>query len=79
MPPAALPLLDRTTDPTDNGRRLPTGLLLDPLIRTQANFLNNYIPNFVDQKKKRFPRQTTAFLVDGASISSEHKHKCLSN
>ena len=26
-------------------------------------------PQFVDQKKKRFPRQTTAFLVDGISIS----------
>lgn len=24
---------------------------------------------FIDEKKKRFPRQTAAFLVDGASIS----------
>lgn len=42
-----------------------------PPPRAQANFLSNYIPGFVDQKRKRFPRQTAAFLVDGASISSE--------
>lgn len=36
---------------------------------SMANFLSNYIPNFVDQKRKRFPRQTAAFMVDGASIS----------
>ncbi|KAI3428274.1 hypothetical protein D9Q98_006653 [Chlorella vulgaris] len=36
---------------------------------SMANFLSNFIPNFVDQKRKRFPRQTTAFLVDGVSIS----------
>ncbi|KAL4443804.1 hypothetical protein ABPG75_011541 [Micractinium tetrahymenae] len=36
---------------------------------SMANFLSNYIPGFVDQKKKRFPRQTAAFMVDGASIS----------
>jgi AGZA family xanthine/uracil permease-like MFS transporter len=36
---------------------------------SMANFMSNFIPNFVDTKKKRFPRQTTAFLVDGVSIS----------
>lgn len=38
---------------------------------SMANFMSNFIPNFVDQKRKRFPRQTTAFLVDGVSISGE--------
>ncbi|KAL4442024.1 hypothetical protein ABPG77_011285 [Micractinium sp. CCAP 211/92] len=36
---------------------------------SMANFLSNYIPGFVDQKRKRFPRQTAAFMVDGASIT----------
>lgn len=36
---------------------------------SMANFLSQYIPGFVDMKKKRFPRQTAAFMVDGASIS----------
>lgn len=36
---------------------------------SMANFLTNYIPNFIDLKKKQFPRQTAAFMVDGASIS----------
>ncbi|KAG7667637.1 hypothetical protein Ndes2526A_g01967 [Nannochloris sp. 'desiccata'] len=36
---------------------------------SMANFLNNYIPNFVDEKTKTFERQMPAFCVDGASTS----------
>jgi len=35
---------------------------------SMANFLSNYIENFVDQKTKRFARQTAAYCVDGVSI-----------
>jgi adenine/guanine/hypoxanthine permease len=35
---------------------------------SMANFLNNYIPNFVDSKTKTFDRQMQAYCVDGVSI-----------
>ena len=35
---------------------------------SMANYLNNYIPNFVDFKTKRFERQLVAYCVDGVSI-----------
>lgn len=35
---------------------------------SMANFLNNYIPNFVDLKNKTFDRQLQAYCVDGISI-----------
>ena len=35
---------------------------------SMANFLNNYIPNFVDMKNKTFDRQLAAYCVDGISI-----------
>ena len=33
-----------------------------------ANYLNNYIPNFIDLKTKTFERQMAAYCVDGISI-----------
>ncbi|MEW5314592.1 MAG: hypothetical protein WDW38_006075 [Sanguina aurantia] len=35
---------------------------------SMATFLDKQMPGFIDQKTKRFPRQTAAFCVDGISI-----------
>ena len=60
----------------DNGnlwQALVTFLYIDFLDATgtffsMANFLGNYIPNFIDEKTKAFPRSLIAYCVDGLSI-----------
>lgn len=36
---------------------------------SMANFVNLYVPGFLNKKNKRFPRQTRTFCVDGTSIT----------